>query len=39
MEIMHKFLTEFGLTPSSRSRVAANPTGKEDAEWAGFGKA
>jgi len=39
MEIMHKFLTEFGLTPSSRTRVAANPAGKENAEWAGFGKA
>ena len=40
MEIMHKFLTEFGMTPASRTRIGAVP--KEDVKpasrWAGHGK-
>lgn len=36
MEIMHKFLTEFGLTPSSRSRIVAVPAKDRDDEWTGF---
>lgn len=30
MEHMHKFLTEFGMTPASRSRITVNPSGSED---------
>lgn len=29
MELMHKFLTEFGMTPSSRSRIGVKPSGEE----------
>ncbi len=28
-EHMHKFLTEFGMTPASRTRISVNPKGKE----------
>jgi P27 family predicted phage terminase small subunit len=35
--LMHRYLTEFGLTPSSRSRVKANPP-RKDSEWDGFNK-
>lgn len=37
-ELMHKFLTEFGMTPASRSRINATP--QDDAkspDWKGFG--
>jgi P27 family predicted phage terminase small subunit len=27
LDLMHKFLSEFGMTPSSRSRLHANPVG------------
>lgn len=37
MELMHKFLGEFGLTPSSRTRLQAPPASQAPAEWAGFG--
>lgn len=37
LELMHKYLTEFGMTPSSRSRVAAKKADAEQDEWAGFG--
>jgi len=30
MEEMHKFLVEFGMTPSSRTRLQVNPQNKED---------
>jgi P27 family predicted phage terminase small subunit len=30
MEQMHKFLTEFGMTPSSRTRIKIEPKEKED---------
>ena len=30
MELMHKFLIEFGMTPSSRSRVSAQGEGRQD---------
>jgi len=30
LEQMHKFLTEFGLTPASRSRIQINPAKKKD---------
>jgi P27 family predicted phage terminase small subunit len=34
MELMHKFLTEFGLTPSSRSRLQVQvPPDKQDEVW------
>lgn len=37
-ELMHKFLTEFGMTPASRTRINAKTeeTGKT-AGWQGFG--
>ena len=28
MELMHRFLSEFGMTPSSRSRLSVEPSGK-----------
>jgi P27 family predicted phage terminase small subunit len=34
MEICHKFLTEFGLTPSSRSRVKVPVSLEQQSEWA-----
>lgn len=39
MELMHRFMTEFGLTPSSRTRIAAHPAKQQESEWAGFGGA
>jgi len=30
MEQMHKFLTEFGMTPSSRTRISVNPKDEPD---------
>lgn len=35
---MLKYLTEFGLTPSSRTRVAAKPKKKENSGWGNFKK-
>jgi P27 family predicted phage terminase small subunit len=32
MDLMHKFSTEFGLTPSSRSRLSVNPDAKKS-DW------
>ena len=37
MELMHKFLGEFGLTPSSRTRLQAPPAHTDPSEWVGFG--
>lgn len=37
MEIMHKFLTEFGLTPASRTRIAAIPYNHQHHTWEEFG--
>lgn len=35
MELMHKFLAEFGMTPASRARVSANPKSvKKEDPWA-----
>ena len=36
LQMMHKFLTEFGMTPSSRSRVSATPPKGKDKK-AGWG--
>ena len=36
-ELMKKFLVVFGLTPSSRTRIAANPEGSKSSEWEDFG--
>lgn len=36
-ELMHKFLVEFGMTPSSRTRVSAFLPDKGSNEWEGFG--
>ena len=36
MEQMHKFLTEFGLTPVSRTRIKVDSQNK-DTEWSDFG--
>jgi len=39
LEIMHKFLTEFGMTPASRSRISVmQGTGTEDPALAYFGR-
>jgi len=39
MELMHKFLTEFGMTPAARSRINATPAEKPKAsQWGNFGK-
>jgi len=35
LELMHKFLTEFGMTPVSRTRINAHPKDKED-DFEGF---
>ena len=35
MQLMHKYLTEFGMTPSSRSRATSSK--KEDKKKAGWG--
>ena len=32
MDQMHRFLTEFGMTPASRSRIVVNPSGGDDEE-------
>lgn len=38
MEQCHKFLTEFGMTPSSRSKVTTGDGKKKESDpWAGFG--
>ena len=37
MEHMRKFLIEFGMTPSSRSKVSAKKTKKKKDAWAEFG--
>ena len=37
MEIMHKFLTEFGLTPASRTRITAVPHHQQHHVWEEFG--
>lgn len=37
-ELMHKFLTEFGMTPASRTRINAPPKKKKkDDKWEGVG--
>jgi P27 family predicted phage terminase small subunit len=38
-ELMHKFLTEFGMTPASRTRINAAPVEGEKpaSRWSGFG--
>jgi P27 family predicted phage terminase small subunit len=37
-ELMHKFLTEFGMTPASRTRINAAPQESEKSDrWKGFG--
>jgi len=37
-ELMHKFLTEFGMTPASRTRINAEPVPQEPSDrWKGFG--
>lgn len=36
-DLMKKFLVEFGLTPSSRTRISANPSSEQDNEWNDFG--
>lgn len=37
-EMMHKFLTEFGLTPASRTRISAEPVAPvKPSNWKGFG--
>jgi P27 family predicted phage terminase small subunit len=40
MELMHKFLREFGLTPASRTRISAEPPGgkqKPNSRWTNHG--
>lgn len=41
MELMHKFLTEFGMTPASRTRISTSPPvsggQKTGTGWGGFG--
>lgn len=37
MELMHKFLTEFGMSPSSRARVSATPPQEKSDDLAMFG--
>jgi len=36
MILMHKFLTEFGMTPASRARVSAKKSNKKDDGWGDF---
>ena len=36
MEIMNRFASEFGLTPSSRSKIVVKPEKAAPAEWEGF---
>ncbi len=36
MDQCHKFLTEFGMTPSSRSRVSAQSMNQEKDSWSAF---
>jgi P27 family predicted phage terminase small subunit len=39
LELMHKFLTEFGMTPASRTRINAEPVSdKPKSGWGTFGK-
>jgi P27 family predicted phage terminase small subunit len=39
MELMYRFLTEFGMTPASRSRIEADPPGSAEgaSRWKQFG--
>lgn len=38
MELMHKYLTEFGMTPASRARVSAKPKeGEKKSPWEALG--
>jgi phage terminase small subunit len=38
MELMHKFLTEFGMTPASRTRIHTTPVEPEKhGRWDKFG--
>jgi P27 family predicted phage terminase small subunit len=38
MLIMHKFLTEFGMSPASRTRISAKPKAdKPQSAWSAFG--
>ena len=30
LDLMHKYLTEFGLTPSSRTRIVAEPPARRE---------
>ena len=36
--LMHKYLTEFGMTPAARSRVSPSEVKKSKGEWSDFGK-
>ena len=36
--LMHKYLTEFGMTPAARSRVSPAKVKKGKGEWSDFGK-
>ena len=36
LEIMHRFLTEFGMTPSSRTRLHVTPSDDSSDEWDDF---
>lgn len=37
MELMHKFLTEFGMTPASRTRISVNPPVDAEESKTGWG--
>lgn len=36
LTLMHRYLTEFGMTPSSRSRISAPKKDEKDNPWSGF---
>lgn len=36
LELMHKYLTEFGLSPAARSRVSTNPLNRSASKFAGL---
>jgi P27 family predicted phage terminase small subunit len=40
MELMHKFMTEFGMTPAARTRIEAKPqeTPATSSAWGSFGR-
>ena len=37
MELMHKYMVEFGMTPSSRTRIGATKTDKPASGWEALG--